>query len=59
MGSVVVGGFGVPVCFAVKEILGDTGSPASYIETVARKGYRLVAWCAGPKRPPRRQPKPA
>ncbi len=27
----------------LRKVLGDTGSPASYIETVARKGYRLVA----------------
>jgi len=27
----------------LRRVLGDTGSPANYIETVARKGYRLVA----------------
>ncbi len=27
----------------LRKVLGDTSTPASYIETVARKGYRLVA----------------
>jgi TolB-like protein/DNA-binding winged helix-turn-helix (wHTH) protein len=27
----------------LRKVLGDTGSPSKYIETVARKGYRLVA----------------
>jgi transcriptional activator of cad operon len=27
----------------LRKVLGDTGSPPSYIETVARKGYRLIA----------------
>jgi transcriptional activator of cad operon len=32
----------------LRKVLGDTGTPPSYIETVARKGYRLIA----PVRPP-------
>ena len=33
----------------LRKVLGDTGSPASYIETVARKGYRLVAVARRPE----------
>ena len=35
----------------LRKVLGDTTTPASYIETVARKGYRLVAPVRRPKQP--------
>lgn len=33
----------------LRKVLGDTGSPATYIETVSRKGYRLIAPVSAPE----------
>jgi TolB-like protein/DNA-binding winged helix-turn-helix (wHTH) protein/tetratricopeptide (TPR) repeat protein len=33
----------------LRKVLGDLGSPPTYIETVARKGYRLIAPVHGPE----------
>jgi TolB-like protein/DNA-binding winged helix-turn-helix (wHTH) protein len=43
-GGVVVGPASVYQSVSqLRKVLGDTGTPPSYIETVARKGYRLIA----------------
>ena len=35
----------------LRKVLGDTDDPPRYIETVARKGYRLVAKVSAPPKP--------
>ena len=45
----------------LRKVLGDTDDPPRYIETVARKGYRLVAAVSTPAKLPQpvRPPEPA
>ena len=40
----------------LRKILGDAEEPARYIETVARKGYRLIAKVSKPEAVPRPEP---